>query len=259
MNFPNYASLKQRILDLATREIEDSRRYVGAMGKKEDDRAEPRAEDWGDYDPEAEDGGDVNAMNKGGKGGKAKGGKGKGDGGQATVFHGDCYNCGETGHSARFCTKPKKDKGGGKGGKGDRKKGDRGKGGDRGKWPGHGGAKKIGALGDDPTNWFIGEDGTVWQKSAPAAAAPVAAAAPAATPGVGQIRLKTIGVITAKPLIVSGAKHFARHDLIDDNDEEFDIESEHFPIVFEQKHHNLQMPRMPRKYSKSRQNILTTY
>ena len=54
---------------------------------------------------------DVCALGKGKWGGK--GGKGKGKSGKG--FQGSCYNCGEHGHSQRFCTKPPTGKAKGKG------------------------------------------------------------------------------------------------------------------------------------------------
>ena len=53
-------------------------------------------------------------MSKGGKGPKG-GGKGAGQGAPKGVFTGKCFNCGQEGHSAKYCPKGK-----GKGGKGGR-------------------------------------------------------------------------------------------------------------------------------------------
>ena len=55
-------------------------------------------------------GGDVDALGKGKGGGKGDKGKGKGKG----VFQGNCYTCGEWGHTGKFC--PLKGKGKGKSG-----------------------------------------------------------------------------------------------------------------------------------------------
>ena len=80
---------------------------------------QPGWESWGGYSEGAGsehgsgqdgDGGDVNAFNKG----KGKG-KGKGKPGGKSVFYGQCYNCGQSGHSAKFCPEKNKGKSKGKG------------------------------------------------------------------------------------------------------------------------------------------------
>ena len=74
-----------------------------------------RWDSWGSWDGDEGSGGeqgDLDALGKGkygGKGGKKDGGKGKGG------YKGGCYNCGQPGHSAKFCTYLPKGKGKGKG------------------------------------------------------------------------------------------------------------------------------------------------
>ena len=112
----------------------------------------------------------MNAL-KGASKGKGKGKQGKGDG----VFHGECHLCGEWGHSKRFCPM---NKGKGKGSKGKGKGKGKGKDGKGAQYPGgqQGGKGaamppwmmqrapqqgKINLMGDDPTQWIVGQDGRV--------------------------------------------------------------------------------------------------
>ena len=129
--YPTYISLKQDILDRVTRDIDDDAKGLNAVGGEKTARQNARDEirrrqqtpqtrqeqedqwsqedwdkwewgqDWQEWAQAQEPG--INGIK-----GKGKGDKGKGKG----VFHGKCYNCDEEGHSARFCPKPLKAKGG---------------------------------------------------------------------------------------------------------------------------------------------------
>ena len=154
-----------------------------------DKRIKTRGDDWWMDDgawngedeypyPEGEEGEEaggewtsVNALKGGASKGKGKGKQGKGDG----VFHGECHQGGEWGHSKRYCPQNKgkgkgskgkgKGKGKGKDGKGAQPPGGQpgGKGGGVPPWmmqrtPQQG---RINMMGDDPTQWTVGQDGRV--------------------------------------------------------------------------------------------------
>ena len=96
-----------------------------------------------------------------GKGGFSKGGFPKGGKGNKGEFLGECWGCGQKGHSQKYC--PLKGKGKGKGeGKAGGMIAATGKGGALMQWMTR--APRINALGDDPSQWAINPDGTVGMK-----------------------------------------------------------------------------------------------
>ena len=266
-SYPTYLSLKQHVLNLITRDRDmqpQSRGVHGLDGKEK--KPKTKAEEWwpdesawnGEEEAPYPDGTEaegaqsewtgVNAL-KGGSKGKGKGKQGKGDG----IFHGECHICGEWGHSKRFCPqnkgKGKGSKGKGKGkGKGKDGKGFQPPGGQQG---GKGGGTppwlmqrplqqaRVNLMGDDPSNWMVGQDGRVarrdqyaqaavqgwanpnWNQwnADPNAGAPAMGAQQAGfqVPQLGSVvgmRMMSIGAVNKKPM-TTGPKYF-QGDIEDD-------------------------------------------
>ena len=69
---------------------------------------EGNQDNWWGTQPEDQEQWDINALGKDKAAGKGYKGKGKGSGQEGgTQFWGNCYSCGQPGHSAKFCPKGK--------------------------------------------------------------------------------------------------------------------------------------------------------
>ena len=205
--FPTYLSLKQHVLNLITRDRDlqnHSSKNVHEVSKKEK-RTKNKPDDWWAdetngqsehghewQEQEDEEEGEQDWTYIGALKGTNKGkGKGKpGKGGSPALFDGVCHYCNEYGHTQRYCPllkgkgKGKKGKGKGKDskGKGKGKAQDgynaHGKGGAAPPWMPQRGppGAKLNMMGDDPTQWVVGQDGRVMRKQTPGVNAAMTAA-----------------------------------------------------------------------------------
>lgn len=190
--FPTYLPLKQHILNLITRDRDlqsHSAKNVHEVAKKNTRARTAKGDDWEqdeayghgdqgyDWQEQAEEEEDPEWSYIGALKGTSKGkGKGKpGEGSGPALFDGECHWCKEYGHTQRYCPllkgkgKGKKGKGKGKAGKSKGKGAPpdgyntQGKGGAPPPWMlqrGPPGAK-LNMMGDDPTQWIVGQDGKV--------------------------------------------------------------------------------------------------